>query len=58
MIDFFADFSQNFLEQALLLLKNSIRISITIFCIVEHGLLISITISITKIGTVEPVTLK
>jgi len=35
MIDFFADFSQNFSERALLLLKNSITISITIFCTVE-----------------------
>jgi len=39
-----------------------ITISITIFCVVEHGLPISITISntisITKIGIVEPVTLK
>jgi len=40
MIDFFADFSQNFSERALVVLKNSI------------------TISMTKIGTVEPVTLK
>jgi len=36
MIDFFADFSQNFSERALLLLKNSVTISITIFCTVEH----------------------
>jgi len=40
MIDFFADFSQNFSARALLGLKNSI------------------TISMTNIGTVEPVTLK
>ena len=40
MIDFFDDFSQNFSERAVLVLKNSI------------------TISITKIGIVEPVTLK
>jgi len=36
MIDFFADFSQNFSEQALVVLKNPITISITIFCTVEH----------------------
>jgi len=40
VIDFFANFSQNFSEGALLVLKNSI------------------TISIMKIGIVEPVTLK
>jgi len=40
IIDFFADFSQNFSERALLILKSSI------------------TISITKIGTVEAVTMK
>ena len=40
MIDFFADFSQNCSERVLLVVKNSI------------------TISITKIGVVEPVTLK
>jgi len=40
LIDFFVDFSQNFLERALFVLKDSI------------------TISIRKIGAVEPVTLK
>ena len=35
MIDFLADFSQNFSERALFVLKNSITISITIFCTVE-----------------------
>jgi len=40
MIDFLADFSHNFSERALFVLKNSI------------------TISITKIGVVEQVTLK
>ena len=43
-------------------IQISIMISVTIFCIAEHGLPISVTISnmisITKIGTVEPVTLK
>jgi len=88
MIDFFADFSRNFSERALLLLKNVIKISITKigilepvtlkkaclfhvdekitisitisntisitnFCIVEHGLPISITISITIFCTVK-----
>ena len=74
VIDFFADFSQNFSERALLVLKNSTTIIFNhenrhsgtgyiekavfvpdfnhdfnhhflIFCIVEHGLPISITIS-------------
>jgi len=40
MIDFLADFSQNFSERALLVLKNSV------------------TISVTKIDIVGPVTLK
>jgi len=50
---FFADFSQNFSERALLLLKNSIMISSTKIGIVEHGLPISVTISITIFCTVE-----
>jgi len=36
MIDYFADFRLNFSERALLVLKNSITVSITIFCTVEH----------------------
>jgi len=38
IIDFFADSSHNFSERALLVLKNTITISITIFCTVEHSL--------------------